>query len=204
MSNVRFVTRPGGIIVHFEDGRAEARQYNSQLDIDEVVAHQREAAIAATSERPNSAHGDPQEIESARRAALADAEATALPSNYSDLDEEAAVVLMVNVTSVAKQAALLGLEVRTKGGRQRVMDAASGAARALFEMTQDEQQRQSDRLTEATENPQPAGPPAEDGPNGDGDAALADPDHPAGKSPQPPVEGDPAPGGRRRRTPPTS
>lgn len=133
MTQTLYVNKPGGVIVQLKDGTSKHLTYGDPIP-DNLADHQDASKVADTQKRKPDA--DEQAVADAhRRAALAEngqvnSSSSPVPSNYSDLEEDAAVQLVANLASYPEaQAVVLRHEIAFGGNRQKVLDAAGEYAR---------------------------------------------------------------------------
>lgn len=134
MAEQLYVNKPGSVIVQMKDGTSRQLLYGDPVPVDEVADHQNPKDWADTQKRKPDA--DELAIQDAhRRAALSEggqvnSSSSPVPSNYTDLDEEAASQLVANLGPYPElQAAVIKHELAFGGNRQKVIDAAGDYAK---------------------------------------------------------------------------
>jgi hypothetical protein len=129
-----YSNRPGGTIARMKDGSTQTFGYGDPVDTDQLADHVRAGARHWADDQPRTSSTD-LALEQAREAATRAAQVESnqvngsqspVPSNYADLPEDAAALLVANLIRYPEQqAALVQHEILFGGNRQKVIDAAS-------------------------------------------------------------------------------
>lgn len=134
MADTLYVNKPGGVIVHFNDGTSHSLEYGDEVPQDQLAEYV-DAKSFADGEKRKESHAELQALDASRRAALDEAgqvnsSSSPVPGNYSELDEDAAALFVSNLARFPEQqAAVIQHELLFGGGRKKVVDAASDYAR---------------------------------------------------------------------------
>lgn len=129
----QYVNAPGGVIVHLNDGTSKSLEYGDEVPENLADYVDASAWSDGTKRKPDII--EQQNAEASRRAALAEngqvnSSSSPVPSNYSELDEDAAAQLVANLARYPEQqAAVIQHEQLFGGNRQKVLDAAGDYAK---------------------------------------------------------------------------
>lgn len=140
-----YVNKPGGVVVHLQDGRSKGLAYGDPVPgfgapgEDTLADYQDPTKFADPT--PRRVGDDDAMLRAAHeRAAFAEngqvhAGSSPIPSNYANLDEDAAAQFVRNLERYPEaQAKVLIHERLYAGGRQKVQDAATDGARISAEV----------------------------------------------------------------------
>lgn len=142
MAEQLYVNKPGGVIVHYKDGTSHNLTYGDPVD-QSLVADYVDVRTFADNQKRKPDADELAVADAHRRAALAEngqvnSSSSPVPSNYSDLDEDAASQLVSNLASYPEaQAAVVKHELAFGGGRQKVIDAAGEYAKTAAGLLQE-------------------------------------------------------------------
>jgi hypothetical protein len=126
-----YVNKPGGVIVHLPDGTSEVKNYGDPIEPGDVAHYVDINAFSDSTPRVSSTdQALDRARDAARTAGLADgrevnSSASPVPSNYGDLDEDGAGLVVANLARFPEQqAAVIKHEILFGGNRRKVVDAA--------------------------------------------------------------------------------
>jgi hypothetical protein len=130
----QYVNKPGGVVVHLEDGSAQTVGYGDPVP-DNLASYVDPSGFSDSQKRKPDIT-EQQNLEASQRAALegeqVNSSSSPVPGNYSDLDEDSAAQLVQNLASrPEQQVAILRHEQLFGGNRQKVIDAAGDYAREV-------------------------------------------------------------------------
>lgn len=130
------VSLPGGVIVQAKDGRTLTLGYGEEVPVEEIADH---VNIASFSDDDGRVSAADQRQQALARAAQEEAgqpgsSSSPVPGNYGELDEETVARVVASLDGYPGQQAAILIHERAQGSnRQKIFDAASPEARALFE-----------------------------------------------------------------------
>lgn len=133
MAETLYVNKPGGVIAHLQDGTSKNLKYGDRVPTDELADYVDPKTFADGKQR---VAVQDLEAEAHRRAAI-EAEAgqvnsssSPVPSNYSELDEDAAAQFVEQLAAYpGQQSEVVRHEILFGGNRQKVIDAAGEYAK---------------------------------------------------------------------------
>jgi hypothetical protein len=133
MAETLYVNKPGGVIAHQTDGTSVNLKYGDRVPVDDLADYVDPKTFADGKQR---VAVDAAEADAHRRAAI-EAEAgqvnsssSPVPSNYSELDEDAAAQFVEQLAAYpGQQSEVVRHEILFGGNRQKVIDAAGEYAK---------------------------------------------------------------------------
>jgi hypothetical protein len=137
MANTVYIDKPGGVLLHHEDGQVKYAEYGEEIDPSILTDYQRKTLKQVTSDSPRSESPGDRQVKEAHRAAVdadlgqVNSTTSPIPSNYHELDEDGAIALINALKGFPSVQAKIALYERVNFGREKVLDAVSDEAQEL-------------------------------------------------------------------------
>lgn len=138
-----YVNKPGGVLLHMEDGQVKYHAYGAEVNPKDLADYQRKSLGDVTDNEARSENPLALGIRDAHRAAVSaesgqvNSTSSPIPANYHELDEDGAVALIRALEAFPAVQAKILLFERVNKGREKVADAASDEARDIAESEYD-------------------------------------------------------------------
>jgi hypothetical protein len=177
----KYVSHPGGLILHMEDGSQGTFDYGAPVEVDLLAEYQRSTPYLVDTERSENPVAD-LERQAHREAAFADlgqvnSTGQTVPANFDDLDEDTAMALVRVLSAYPEQQAAFYVHEKLNQGREKVLasvsDEAKEAGEGLLDSYNDLERARHTRAAEGDYHGEPVDEPGE--PESSETASLAQP-----------------------------